>query len=143
MKTIDSPVSVLNEIKASVVNAKPDPVSIGSVHSYGDYVRQGDVYITLIKKPSKASIKDFEKFDGQLAEGNTRGSRHCVNVNNVKAYTKSKIEDAVVQGPVLYCLQDTDILHPDHGTVKLEKDCWYDVTYQVNYINELRKRVQD
>jgi hypothetical protein len=67
--------SVVEQIKNDQPQQFPEAASIG------DAVRQGDIYIQLVPDVDSAPI--FYKlatpsFPMQLAEGNTKGSRHCL-----------------------------------------------------------------
>lgn len=109
--------------------------------SDGDFVRQGDVYITrlgavptgcmLIKKPSQ-----------QLAPGNTQGSRHCVSsLRGMKLY--SLPNPTAYDGPVIEAKREFTIEHPEHGDWKCQPGI-YGISYQRTEDSEGRqRRVQD
>lgn len=129
----------INEVRSSVRKPKPKTFRLGLVNSIGEWGRQGDVYFTIIEKPK--SLEPLKDFKGQLAEGETRGSRHCVDPKAVKAYANPAT--SVEKGPILFVEEDTEVTHPDHGHVILEKGICVEVSYQVSYKNQLLERVRD
>lgn len=72
----------LREAQAQVEKIKnDDPQNFPEAASIGDAVRQGDVYIQLIDDVTSAPFlfkKTAPSFPMQLAPGNTKGSRHCL-----------------------------------------------------------------
>ena len=132
--------AVLEQVRTSVANPKPLPWSLHSGLPVGSFGRQGDIYLTLIDKPQE-TLRPIDKFNGQLAEGNNRGSRHIVNPQHVEAY--QPIGRDIQDGPILRIKQDTTLDHPDHGTVNFEKDTWVSVSYQVNVFADQRSRSKD
>lgn len=66
---------IVEQIKSDQPQQFPEAASVG------DAVRQGDIYIQLIPDGDKAPML-YElarpSFPMQLAEGNTKGSRHCL-----------------------------------------------------------------
>jgi hypothetical protein len=144
--------AVLKKIEGSVANAKPKPVKLNSTqHDIGNFVRQGDVYFELINKPAgklenytNSGVDKNRVFNGQLAEGNTRGSRHCLNPKSVKAFIHPTAKDPITDGPILQVLEDCEVTHPDHGHVWLQKGDFIHVTYQNNVdLEGKRARARD
>lgn len=78
------------------------PQQFPEAASVGDAVRQGDIYIQLIPDVDKAPML-YElarpSFPMQLAEGNTKGSRHCLaHGDGVTVYQPvSRDSDAMMQ----------------------------------------------
>jgi hypothetical protein len=75
-------VAALRRAQSVVEQIKNDqPQQFPEAASVGDAVRQGDIYIQLIPDVDKAPML-YElatpSFPMQLAEGNTKGSRHCL-----------------------------------------------------------------
>lgn len=72
----------LREAQAQVEKIKnDDPQNFPEAASIGDAVRQGDVYIQLIDDVTSAPFlfkKATPSYPMQLAPGNTKGSRHCL-----------------------------------------------------------------
>lgn len=72
----------LREAQAQVEKIKnDDPQNFPEAASVGDAVRQGDVYIQLIDDVMSAPFlfkKATPSYPMQLAPGNTKGSRHCL-----------------------------------------------------------------
>lgn len=109
--------------------------------SVGDTVRQGDVYITLLKSvPCGSTIID--KPSRQLAPGTTQGSRHCIK--SLRGVTLYSISNATVyDGPVISSAKAITITHPEHGNWLLPPGC-YAISYQRTEDSEGRqRRVQD
>ena len=72
----------LREAQEQVEKIKNDgPQNFPEAASIGDAVRQGDVYIQLIDDVTEAPFlfkKAAPEYPMQLAPGNTKGSRHCL-----------------------------------------------------------------
>jgi hypothetical protein len=72
----------LREAQAQVEKIKnDDPQNFPEAASIGDAVRQGDIYIQLIDDVTSAPFlfkTATPAFPMQLAPGNTKGSRHCL-----------------------------------------------------------------
>lgn len=108
--------------------------------SPGDFVRQGDVYITLLDRvPAKA--KKIEPRP-QLAPGNTQGSRHCLDkLTGIEMYELE--QPSAYDGPVLSATEEVTVTHPEHGNWILPPGT-YGITYQRTGESEDRaRRVQD
>jgi hypothetical protein len=91
-RTINHPaVRALREAQATVESIKNDaPQYFPEAASIGDAVRQGDIYIQLIEPVTKTPFlyrNASPTFPMQLADGNTKGSRHCLaHGNGVTVY---------------------------------------------------------
>ena len=150
MQTQISASEAMRQVRESVSHPKPDPISISNRNSIGEWVRQGDVYFQLVDGTSYNfnNLKPVHQFNGQLAPGNTRGSRHCLrqeDLPNVRAFEDPCFgrRENPEAGMILQVNADVEVPHPDHGTVKIGKDCTIRVTYQVNQFDAERARVQD
>jgi hypothetical protein len=92
-RTINHPaVLALREAQATVESIKNDaPQYFPEAASIGDAVRQGDIYIQLIEPVTKTPFlyrNASPTFPMQLADGNTKGSRHCLaHGNGVTVYS--------------------------------------------------------
>jgi hypothetical protein len=131
MKTVTE---VLSEIKKT---AKPFPKQRDANNlTIGKTVRQGDIYITRIN----SIPNDLKKLDiRQLAEGNSKGSRHIVSEgciiyeNPQKDLFQGHLIDATKEG---FCLS-----HPEHGWINnFPKGC-YSVSHQIDFNRQ--QRVKD
>lgn len=118
--------------------------------SIGDVVRQGDLYLVCVEidrpgMPAKTN---------QLAPGETQGSRHIATGECV-VYQPDDLYAEIVNrsvkgvdiprelvGPVIQCVGQTTITHPEHGHKVLPADSTWAVVYQRAYADEIR-RVQD
>jgi hypothetical protein len=135
--------AVIDSVRKSVQNPKPNSWKLSLLNEIGEWGRQGDVYFERIKTPhSLKGLTKVEKFDGQLAEGQQRGSRHIVtNLNAVEVFKRNQNDKHL--GYVLRVKEDVEISHPDHGSVFLDKDIWVEVTYQMNWLKDAPSRVKD
>lgn len=109
--------------------------------SVGDFVRQGDVFITLLDRvPSNCTL--VKKPSSQLVSGNTQGSRHCVrSLRGVKVYGLSS--PTVYDGPIIESKNEMTIEHPEHGDWVLPAGC-YAISYQRTEDSEGgQRRVED
>jgi len=128
-------VSVAESIKNDELQHFPEAASVG------DYIRQGDVYVTLLEKvPGKC--KAVKNPSNQLAPGNTQGSRHCIkSLRDVKVFAVAN--PTVYDGPVIESTHEVTIEHPEHGDWVLPPGC-YSISYQRTEDSEGRqRRVQD
>ena len=128
--------------------AKPE--RIGSP-SAGDVVRQGDLYLVCIE-----SLPSGNRAPRQLALGDTQGSRHCAEGECVVYAPKSpaavskligvacrgaEVPEQLI-GPLVECVGETTITHPEHGHRILPAGTTWAVVFQRAYADEVR-RVQD
>lgn len=137
-KAVRTPSQVLDKVRESVEKIKSDRLQEFPVAaSIGDYVRQGDIYIELIKSvPSNSS--EMIKLNLQLAPGNTRGSRHILDSDEgVRMFKLDNADE--LEGPILQLFEDRVITHPEHGNFKLNAGCIYSITYQRQHAEELRR----
>lgn len=109
--------------------------------NYYETTAQGDINITRFK-----SLDEFPELvevpylvNHQLAPGNSKGSRHCLDpdsVKNAKFYKLAKPN--AIQGPVFVNDQETLVTHPEHGNQILEPGIYF-VTFQTQHAEELRR----
>jgi len=146
-------VSVAKQIAAIAKSAESmdaaAPARIGSP-SVGDVVRQGDLYLVCLE-----SLPPGVKHQRQLAPGTTQGSRHVAEGDcavympkepGAVAQVISRINGAEVPvelvGPLVDCMGETTITHPEHGHRILPAGTSWAVVYQRAYAEEVR-RAQD
>lgn len=120
--------------------------------SVGDVVRQGDLYLVCLE----ALPAGGERAPRQLAPGETQGSRHvaageCVVhrpasaaavAQLIKTACRGAEVPAELVGPLVECLGETTIEHPEHGHRILPAGSVWAVVYQRAFGEEVR-RVQD
>jgi hypothetical protein len=108
--------------------------------SPGDTFRQGDLYITMLDGVPEGAKKVKARL--QLAEGETQGSRHCLDsARGVTMYAHPTPGPLI--GPVMSLTEERTLTHPEHGHVALPPGC-YGITYQRDLDQEEReRRVQD
>ena len=110
----------------------------------GQWVRQGDVYLTRIAAPSEWK----ETKNRQLAIGTTIGSRHTVdgsvtvlaNPENGRVVRSNIRGRAKCFGPQVLSPDRFTVEHPEHADISLPGGC-YQVQFQVDPAS--MQRVQD
>jgi hypothetical protein len=100
---------------------------------------QGDINIWKVE--SLSDLGDISETSPvyQLAPGNTRGSRHCLDsesVQNAKFYVRSNANP--LQGPIWVNEVETLVTHPEHGDQLLDPGIYF-VTYQRQYADDLKR----
>lgn len=145
--------SVAKQIAAIAKSAETmdaaKPARIGSP-SIGDVVRQGDLYLVCLE-----SLPPGVKHQRQLAPGTSQGSRHVAEgecavylpkepVVVARIIAKAAGADVPVEliGPMVECLGETTITHPEHGHRILPAGTAWAVVYQRAFAEEIR-RAQD
>lgn len=105
--TIENHVAVrqLREAQAQVEKIKNDAAQMfPEAASIGDAVRQGDIYIQLIEPlsgPPMFYTNATPSFPMQLADGNTKGSRHCLeHGRGVTVYTPVDSDSAELNAQI-------------------------------------------
>lgn len=96
----------------------------------GQAFRQGDLYITKLESLPQDIINTI---DLQLAQGETKGSRHILaqNVNyTVKVYNLRK--PGPLDGPVFKSDETIRLTHPEHAHFVFPAGC-YSTHYQQDY----------
>lgn len=109
--------------------------------SFGDSVRQGDIYITLLNKLPKGA-KKLKTFTLQLAPGTTQGSRHILDSSEgVTVYVLDNATE--FDGPILKLELERTVQHPEHGDYILPPRL-YAISYQrTQDAMDRARRVQD
>ena len=108
----------------------------------GQIVRQGDIYIHPVEATHKHG--DLLK-SNQLAEGNTKGSRHVAEGSSVKCYQGTALPsyfkgNTWFMGPMVESPERFTITHPEHAHVSLPAGC-YQISHQMDAASQ--QRVQD
>lgn len=104
----------------------------------GDAYAQGDVGVVCLEKlPAEARPRAAPE-NGQIAQGDSNGARHCVATPGVKFYDLSGLRDPLSDiAVVAEC--PWDLTHPEHGDYTFPPG-----TYQfVHQQNEEHMRVID
>lgn len=98
--------------------------------------RQGDLYFTkLAAVPHNA--RPWTLPHGQLVPGTTQGSRHTVDLTQVRLWLLA--HPTALEGPVIEAPEGVVIAHPEHGDHVYGFPCVLHVTYQRQYAHELRR----
>lgn len=102
----------------------------------GQMFAQGDVGILRIVQLPERNRKIDRPVNGQVAPGNTKGSRHCVDECDAQFYRfqGDPLSDLCIEAREVWTLR-----HPEHGHVTLEPGLYQFVHQQ----NERRERVLD
>lgn len=117
---------------------------------FGQYIAQGDLNFYYLGEdmdslPFKdtlelTKVEDLKPEQLQLAEGNTKGSRHILSsFQNVEIYELPNANP--IQGKILYFKGGETVTHPEHGDQVYRKGAFL-VTFQVQRGEELA-RIQD
>ena len=132
---------LINSVKESAEENKEAKEQTFKIMDVDDAVRQGDLYITRIAEvPSDAIPTKLQA--GQLAEGNTQGSRHIMTHDSmVNSEIFVRANPDALQGPIVEAKSAWTVTHPEHGNFNLPAGT-FSVTYQQAYAEELR-RVMD
>ena len=129
----------------SVANPRHVSVSEEALDSVGygvAFAQQGDIYIRKVDAKALCKPKNgIANHSGQLAPGNSRGSRHCVDTRKVRVFEHPGAKENPLQGPVLLSGERFTITHPEHGHITLPPGA-YSITYQRLFADEIR-RVMD
>lgn len=98
------------------------------------FAQQGDLYFYKLHTIPRDAVR--ETHSGQLAPGVTRGSRHYVDLAQVRVYRLA--QPAVLDGPLIEAPDGVLVAHPEHGHLVFPPGI-YGVTYQRQYAEELRR----
>lgn len=109
----------------------PENISVGTV------VAQGDLNIICLEAIPPEAIPMSAK--AQLAEGVSRGSRHCIKAEDM-AHCKfyGFIDPSPLEGPIIQFDKPTTIEHPEHG-YQLWPAGIIAITYQRRHADEVRR----
>lgn len=140
-QTVNTASANFAKVLSSVEEIKNDaPQRFPEAASFGDYMRQGDVYVELLEVVPQNS-KKVEEMHAQVVPGNTKGSRHILDsLDGVKMFTKTNPTE--LDGPILLLEKERVLTHPEHGNIILPADRVYAITFQRAFANEM-KRAQD
>lgn len=107
--------------------------------SPNDAWRQGDLEIRFLGS-DKPSI-DLKAIDvpTQLAPGTTKGSRHGLIGEGIKAYVIT--DPNPLEGPMLECPNGLTVPHPEHGDITIKEPGWYAITYQRAFADEIKRQL--
>jgi len=105
----------------------------------GQVVRQGDIYLHRVAHDHP---KGDKLVDHQLAQGESKGSRHvaCVDTEVYQGVTAPDYIDLDLLGPLIQSEKQIHISHPEHAHFYLPAGT-YQVTHQMDA--RTRERVKD
>jgi len=118
-----------------------DPQRFSEAAAVGDNARQGDIYIWKLGAVP-AGYAPVKNPPAQLAPGNTKGSRHCLDsLKGVTVFGTAKPTNDY-DGPVLKTECERTITHPEHGHWVLPPGI-YGISFQRTADSKGERRVQD
>lgn len=130
-----SSIAMLQKIKAQAEKIQcADKHCFPEAASFGDFWRQGDLYITLLEKVPEEYEKC--KVNCKLVNGTSQGSQHVLSHDDVEMFKNPHA--TVLQGPVFTSAKSVTIEHPEHGDVECPPDRVYCITYQQAYADVMR-----
>lgn len=131
---------IITEVHAHGKENADDRLRVIPELRIGQYIPQGDINIIRLGAIPVDAVPMPPK--AQLAEGITRGSRHCIKADDM-AHCEfyGFINPNPLEGPIIKFNAPTTITHPEHGD-QLWPAGIVAITYQRRYAAELR-RIQD
>ncbi len=159
--TLKTSVDALQRICEAVEKIRNDEEAVVGSVSYGDVVRQGDLYLIVL---SELPVGLLPITDRQLAPGTSQGSRHvleggCDIFEIPENLKKTAIEminwacclktkdalhpgrDGVLIGPAFRTVNHVVLTHPEHGNRVLPDNENFVVVYQRALANEVRRQL--
>ena len=120
--------------------AKAAPVTISaealaSVHAGAIFAQQGDLYFAKLDA-LMPGLHPWPFDHGQLAPGTTQGSRHTVDLAQVRLWVLPT--PSPLDGPIIDAPNGCVIAHPEHGD-HIYPPGIYRVTFQRAYATEVRR----
>lgn len=100
------------------------------------WIRQGDINVQRVADDAPRGKPTTER---QLAPGTSKGSRHTVS-GEVRVFEPAVADP--LTGPIIESDERFVVEHPEHANVSLPSGT-YAVTYQRDFAQEERARVQD
>lgn len=138
MATTSVTIQTIQAHGKAVANAHPITVSaeaLADVPMGKKFARQGDLYFAKIAQVPNEALP-WPHIHGQLAPGHTQGSRHCVNLQQVRLWLLPK--PTALDGPIIEAPEGVTITHPEHGDHIYPRGICQ-VTFQRAYADELRR----
>ena len=130
--------TVIEQIQENAVSSSNEPRMVRTVLE-GQIVRQGDIYIEAISKAKFEQVSGKETDNRQLAEGESKGSRHIVGAGPKVFAPKQRRQ---LFGPLINATQRFVVEHPEHAHVSLPSG-YYRVRFQREGTDEEWERVRD
>ena len=133
--------TTIRDIQAQgAVTAKPAPFapSAEALESWPigkKFGEQGDLYFSRLAAVPPG-VHPWPFAHGQLAPGTTQGSRHIVDLTQVRLWVLP--HPTPLEGPVIEAPAGCVITHPEHGD-HIYPPGVYQVTFQRAYATELRR----
>jgi hypothetical protein len=133
MNTVSDVHQAIEQTAQELSGLRSDLISVDKI-SVGEYVRQGDIYITRVSDSHGCGpiLKSF-----QLAKGESTGSRHLAE-GPVTLYrpavTGNRLKDALA-GPVVVATDRWTCAHPEHADMGLPAGT-YQVSYQLDHASQ-------
>jgi len=132
-------IKAFQSVKESAENIRcGEPQRFPEAASFGEFFRQGDIYVTLLESVPCGFTK-VRVQDSQLAPGTTKGSRHILDSLDGVVVYELLSGDALI-GPVIEIVDERVVTHPEHGDLVCPPGV-YGITYQRAFAEELRRVV--
>lgn len=139
-KTLNA-IEVFGQIQEHAARSKCDHTWMIEHPEFGRPYPQGDLNFWFLEKLPEDAIETTPV--SQLAPGNSRGSRHCIALTDMKNVQFFKLPNPnPLQGLILKLCAPTRIEHPEHKHHIYPAGAIIAVTYQRSYAEEI-KRIAD
>ena len=138
--SIKEHISVLRSMSDECINSS-EPYQVPSSIAPGDMIPQGDIGLLVLKEPCVGDLVEWAGGDFQLAEGNTKGSRHTIPARFSDVVSVFRINDGDNLSDLsIVATEQFDLVHPEHADhIGYPPGC-YRVRHQQN---AQRERVLD
>lgn len=137
---MQSVLEVHQSIETEASQKSDQEVRVITEMKIGQAIRQGDVYLTKIK--SVPETHTMETLNMQIAEGDTKGSRHILTDTPTMKVFKNP-NAGPLEGPVVTCDKTFSLTHPEHADFNFVGGGTFAITYQRSYAREEIMRVRD
>lgn len=133
---------ILSQVREAAASPLGDMRIVDTI-DFGQFARQGDIYIRRIAEPSDGWVETENR---QLAPGSTQGSRHTVSdsvrvlVAPTTAMKRRQTDRGLAfEGPQLVSEDRFTVSHPEHADISLPGGC-YEVLYQSDFQSQQRAK---
>lgn len=132
--------TLINQILEHGQNNADDSLKVIPQLQPWQHTSQGDVDFVLL--PSRPERVAKASPVSQLAPGTSKGSRHCIRLEDVAKIQFWKLPNPnPLQGLILEFAEPIVIEHPEHGDQQLHAGVWF-VKFQRRHADEV-KRIAD
>ncbi len=139
--TIVSPIQAHEQIATYAKKASQAVRHLDRKMKPGEYARQGDVYLIAIKARPKGSKVVAATGEVQLAQGQTMGSRHMLQMGAGITFYRV-VNPGPLDGGTIVAKGRCYISHPEHAHMDLPPGI-YAVRYQQDLMSDEIRAVRD